>query len=82
EGIHQRAYALLNDTLGLPYSEYHAFLEYKAMTDKIDFMMDSDPTTRRGLGLCLAKKVFNEGVALFASFAMLLNFQRFGKMKG
>ncbi|MEY8702536.1 ribonucleotide-diphosphate reductase subunit beta, partial [Francisella philomiragia] len=28
EGIHQRAYALLNDTLGLPDSEYHAFLEY------------------------------------------------------
>ena len=82
EGIHQRAYALLNDTLGLPDSEYHAFLEYKAMTDKIDFMMDTDPTTRRGLGLCLAKTVFNEGVALFASFAMLLNFQRFGKMKG
>ena len=82
EGIHQRAYALLNDTLGLPDSEYHAFLEYKVMTDKIDFMMDADPTKRRGLGLCLAKTVFNEGVALFASFAMLLNFQRFGKMKG
>ena len=82
EGIHQRAYALLNDTLGLPDSEYYAFLEYKVMTDKIDFMMDADSTTRRGLGLCLAKTVFNEGVALFASFAMLLNFQRFGKMKG
>jgi len=26
--------------------------------------------------------VFNEGVSLFASFVMLLNFQRFGKMKG
>ena len=36
------------------------------MTDKIDFMMDSDPNTQRGLGLCLAKSVFNEGVALFA----------------
>jgi ribonucleoside-diphosphate reductase beta chain len=27
EGIHQRAYALLNETLGLSDSEYHAFLE-------------------------------------------------------
>jgi glutaredoxin 3 len=36
----------------------------------------------KGLGLALAKSVFNEGVALFASFVMLLNFQRFGKMKG
>jgi len=82
EGIHQRAYALLNETLGLSDAEYHAFLEYTEMTDKIDFMMASDPNTVRGLGLCLAKSVFNEGVALFASFVMLLNFQRFGKMKG
>ena len=82
EGVHQRAYALLNDTLGLPDSEYHAFLEYKEMTNKIDFMQKSDNTTQRGLALALAKSVFNEGVALFASFVMLLNFQRVGKMKG
>ena len=82
EGIHQRAYALLNDTLGLPDSEYHAFLDYKEMTDKVDFMMSSDASTQRGLALAMAKSVFNEGVALFASFVMLLNFQRFGKMKG
>jgi len=82
EGIHQRAYALLNETLGLSDAEYHAFLEYQEMADKIEFMMDSGPNTVKGLGLCLAKSVFNEGVALFASFVMLLNFQRFGKMKG
>ena len=52
------------------------------MADKIEFMMDSDPNTVRGLGLSLAKSVMNEGVALFASFVMLLNFQRYGKMKG
>ena len=33
EAIHQRAYALLNDTLGLPDSEYHAFLEYSELSD-------------------------------------------------
>jgi ribonucleotide reductase beta subunit family protein with ferritin-like domain/glutaredoxin len=82
EGIHQRAYALLNETLGLPDSEYHAFLEYKEMVNKIEFMQESDNNTMKGLGLALAKSVFNEGVALFASFVMLLNFQRFGKMKG
>ena len=82
EGVHQRAYALLNDTLGLPDSEYHAFLEYKEMTDKIEFMQKADITTQRGLALAIAKSVFNEGVALFASFVMLLNFQRVGKMKG
>ena len=82
EGVHQRAYALLNETLGLPDSEYHAFLEYKEMADKIEYMMQSDTNTMKGIGLSLAKSVFNEGVALFASFVMLLNFQRFGKMKG
>ena len=34
------------------------------------------------MALALAKSVFNEGISLFASFVMLLNFQRFGKMKG
>ena len=82
EGVHQRAYALLNDTLGLPDDVYLAFMEYKEMADKIDFMTEADTSTKSGLGLALAKSVFNEGVALFASFVMLLNFQRFGKMKG
>jgi ribonucleoside-diphosphate reductase beta chain len=82
EGIHQRAYALLNETLGLPDSEYHAFLEYSEMADKIEYMRKADTATLKGLGLSLAKSVFNEGVALFASFVMLLNFQRYGKMKG
>lgn len=82
EAIHQAAYALFNDTLGLPDEEYHTFLDYAEMTDKLDFMIDSDPNTVEGLALALAKSVFNEGVTLFASFVMLLNFQRFGKMKG
>jgi len=82
EGTHQRAYALLNDTLGLPDEEYHKFLEYKEMSDKIDFMQLNDSNTQTGTALTLAKGVLNEGVSLFASFVMLLNMQRFGKMKG
>jgi glutaredoxin 3 len=82
EGTHQRAYALLNDTLGLPDEEYHKFLEYSEMSDKIDFMSSSDSSSHSGLALALAKSVLNEGVSLFASFVMLLNMQRFGKMKG
>lgn len=82
EGTHQRAYALLNDTLGLPDKEYHTFLEYEEMSNKVDFMLDSNLKTREGIALALAKAVFNEGLSLFASFVMLLNFQRFGKMLG
>lgn len=82
EGVHQRAYALLNDTLGLPESDFHAFLDYREMADKHDHMLEADASTDTGLLLALAKGVFNEGVSLFASFAMLLTFQRQGKMKG
>jgi glutaredoxin 3 len=82
EGVHQRAYALLNDTLGLPDEDYHAFLEYSEMADKIDFMKDGNISSHMGLALALAQSVFNEGMSVFASFVMLLNFQRFGKMKG
>tara|TARA_B100000214_G_scaffold281002_1_gene210606 strand:+ start:2139 stop:3104 length:966 start_codon:yes stop_codon:yes gene_type:complete len=82
EGVHQRAYALLNDTLGLPEEDFHKFIEFKEMSDKLDFMANSNITTLTGLALALAQSVFNEGMSLFASFVMLLNFQRFGKMKG
>ena len=82
ETVHQRAYALLNDTLGLADDEYFKFLEYKAMADKIDFMKQGSHTSQSDLALTLAQSVFNEGMSLFSSFVMLLNFQRFGKMKG
>jgi glutaredoxin 3 len=82
EGTHQRGYALLNDTLGLPEGDYTAFLDYKEMADKHEFMLDADPSTKIGLARALAKAAVNEGISLFASFAMLLNFQRRGLMKG
>lgn len=81
EGVHQRAYALLNDTLGLPESEYHAFLDITTLREKSEYAMESEIGTVTDLALSLAKGVFNEGVSLFSSFVMLLNFQRFGKMK-
>ena len=82
EGVHQRAYALLNDTLGLPEDDFHKFLEYSEMADKIEYMQDNNVSTHQGLALALAQSVFNEGMSLFASFVMMLNFQRYGKMKG
>lgn len=82
EAIHQRAYALLNDTLGLDDKEYEAFLSYKVMAEKVDFMTACSTHTEDDVALTLAKAVMNEGISLFASFVMLLNYQRFGKMKG
>ena len=82
EGTHQRAYALLNDTLGFPDSEYSAFLEYEEMVAKIEFMQNNDVSTLHGLGKALAQTCINEGMSLFSAFIMLLNYQRRGKMKG
>jgi ribonucleoside-diphosphate reductase beta chain len=82
EFVHQRSYALINDTLGLPESEYFAFLDYKAMKEKVEFMQDIDVHSHAGLGKAVARSAMNEGMSLFSAFVMLLNYQRFGKMRG
>lgn len=82
EGIHQRAYAALIETLNLPDSDFEAFLEFNQMVNKIEFMKDNDTTTQSGIALSLVKNIFTEGVSLFGSFVMLLNFQRHGKLLG
>jgi len=84
EGTHQRSYALLNDTLGLAEEEYSAFLKYQEMANKIEFMTNAPQglSDKAQLAFELARSVCNEGMSLFSAFVMLLNFQRFGKMKG
>lgn len=82
EFVHQRSYALLNDTLGLPEDEFSAFAEVPAMMEKLDFMADMDVHSHSGLAMAVARSVLNEGMSLFSAFAMLLNYQRYGKMKG
>ena len=82
EFIHQRSYALLNDTLGLPEEEFTAFMDVQQMQDKLDYMVDIDVTTVSGTAKAIARSAMNEGMSLFSAFVMLLNYQRFGKMKG
>lgn len=82
EGTHQRSYALLNDTLGLPESEWLAFLDYAEMSEKWDFMRDIQGGTDKEVMATICKMILSEGVSLFGAFIMLLNFQRFGKMSG
>ena len=85
EGTHQRSYALLNDTLGIPEGEYSVFLKFKEMADKIEFMTQPPSTLendKQHLAYEMARSVCNEGMSLFSAFVMLLNYQRFGKMKG
>lgn len=82
EAIHQRAYALLSDTLGFGEDFYFEFLDYHEMKEKHEFMVESIGRSHHDFAVYLAKQTLIEGVCLFASFAMLLNFDRLGKLPG
>ncbi len=83
ETVHIAAYSHLLDTIGMPETEYSAFMKYKEMKDKYDYMHKFGVSTKKDIATTLAAfGGFTEGLQLFASFAILLNFQRFGKMKG
>jgi ribonucleoside-diphosphate reductase beta chain len=73
----------LLETIGMPESEFGAFLEYEAMKAKHDYMGQFGVETNADIARTLAMfGGFTEGLQLFASFAMLMNFPRFNKMKG
>ncbi|MCA3268862.1 MAG: ribonucleotide-diphosphate reductase subunit beta [Alphaproteobacteria bacterium] len=83
ETVHIAAYSYLLDTIGIPEIEYSAFMRYKEMKDKYDYMQQFGTKTKRDIAITMAVfGGFTEGLQLFASFAILLNFPRFNKMKG
>jgi ribonucleoside-diphosphate reductase beta chain len=85
EALHVAAYSHLIETLGLPETTYNEFSEYAEMREKHDYVMDiskqvsSKSNTATQIAVFSA---FTEGMQLFSSFIMLLNFPRQGKMKG
>ena len=85
EALHIAAYSHLIETLGLPDTMYNQFLEYQAMRDKHDYILDL--SAQNGDAASTATHIavfsaFTEGMQLFSSFIMLLNFPRHGSMKG
>lgn len=81
ESVHAVSYAYLNDSLGL--SDFAAFLHEPTAKAKIDRLMETKGKSKVEIARSLAIfSAFNEGVNLFSSFAVLLNFSRFNKMKG
>jgi ribonucleotide reductase beta subunit family protein with ferritin-like domain len=83
ESIHVAAYSHLLETVGMPEIEYSSFMKYKEMGDKIAYLHSANPTDKREIARTMALfSAFTEGVQLFSSFAILLNFPRFNKMKG
>jgi len=85
EALHIAAYSHLIETLGLPEVTYSQFMEYQEMKDKHDYVLDisSKNGTLESTATHIAVfSAFTEGMQLFSSFIMLLNFPRHGLMKG
>jgi len=85
EALHVASYSHLIETLGLPETTYNEFMEYAEMKEKHDYLLDisSKNTTKENTATHIAVfSAFTEGMQLFSSFIMLLNFPRHGKMKG
>lgn len=85
EALHVAAYSHLIETLGLPDTTYNEFLSYQEMKDKHDYVLDI--SAKNGDRASTAAHIavfsaFTEGMQLFSSFIMLLNFPRHGMMKG
>ena len=85
EALHIAAYSHLIETLGLPEATYNEFLEYQEMRDKHEYLLDISNEVKDSSSIATDIAVFSaftEGMQLFSSFIMLLNFARHGKMKG
>jgi ribonucleoside-diphosphate reductase beta chain len=85
EAVHIAAYSHLIETLGMPESTYSEFLEYESMAAKHQYIteMSAMRSTPADIATNIAVfSAFTEGMQLFSSFIMLLNFPRHGKMKG
>lgn len=81
EAIHVAAYSHLIETLGMPEATYNEFMQYEEMKEKHDYFLVQQQNTDVPAQIA-AFSAFTEGMQLFSSFVMLLNFARFGKMKG
>jgi len=83
EAIHIAAYSHLIETLGMPETTYNEFLQYDEMKEKHDYIESFIAKDTQSVAQQVAVfSAFTEGMQLFSSFVMLLNFTRFGKMKG
>jgi ribonucleoside-diphosphate reductase beta chain len=83
EALHVAAYSHLIETLGMPDSTYNEFLQYEEMRAKHEYFLSLAGQDSSTIAQQIAAfSAFTEGMQLFSSFIMLLNFPRHGKMKG
>lgn len=77
EAVHAHAYSTLLDTLGMPEVEYQAFKKYEEMAAKHDYISSFNVEDEADVAKALAVySAFTEGLQLFSTFAILMNFAR------
>ena len=54
ETVHIAAYSHLLDTIGMPESEYSAFMKYKEMKDKYDYMQGFNVNSKEDIAKTVA----------------------------
>jgi ribonucleoside-diphosphate reductase beta chain len=82
EAVHIDAYSKLIETVGMPESTYKEFSKYREMKDKHEYLQRFTAGSSLGILKSLAAyAAFTEGLQLFGSFIVLLNFSRLNKMK-
>ena len=83
EAVHQEAYSLLLETLGKSDDQYQEFMDIQEMVEKHEYLTDFNMSTPHEMAKTMAVySGFTEGVQLFSSFAILLNYPRHNLMKG
>ena len=83
EAVHIAAYSHLIETLGMPETIYNEFLQYEEMAAKHDYFHGIRLNDNENMAAKMAAfSAYTEGMQLFSSFVMLLNFTRNGTMRG
>lgn len=82
EALHVAAYSHLVETLDLPETTYNQFLDYEAMRAKHEYIGHVKTNVGSPMTDLAIFSGLIEGMQLFSSFVMLLNFARHGKMRG
>jgi len=85
EALHIAAYSHLIESLGMPETTYSEFLQYSEMKEKHEYLigLSNKNGTKESIAANIAAfSAFTEGMQLFSSFIMLLNFPRHGTMRG
>jgi ribonucleoside-diphosphate reductase beta chain len=83
EAVHQDAYSSLLETLGKSEEIYKEFMDIQEMVEKHEYLSDFTMDTPHNIAKTMAVySGFTEGVQLFSSFAILLNYPRHNLMKG